>query len=72
MNARVPMTQTLEQSLLDAFRAAQRAGRLDVAEHVLRALEALPDAQRPAAALRAALAEAYLAIAGDSRAAKKH
>lgn len=50
----------LDSRLLEAFRTAQVVGRLDVAEHVLRALECLCDEARP----DTPLGLAYLSLRG--------
>lgn len=58
----------LERKLLDAFKTALRAGRPDVAEHVLTALETA----QAAGELSDAAADAYLFIHNDNCFVKKH
>ncbi len=53
--------QSLGDAILAAFKQAHAAKRLDVAEHLLRALEALEGEPRPGSAL----GEAYLTLGRD-------
>ena len=54
------MPSSLGDNILAAFKAARERGRLDVAEHLLSALEALESRPRPGSAL----GRGYLTIAG--------
>ena len=64
-----PRYDPLERGILELFKAACADGRLNVAEHLLRALEVndTDETTLQNAAGRTALAEAYREIAGRSR-----
>ncbi|GAB6846134.1 hypothetical protein HNR00_003308 [Methylorubrum rhodinum] len=56
--------EALDTLILAAFRQAQREGHREVVEHLMRALEALAEADDPRSAA-ACVAEAYLGFADE-------
>lgn len=63
-----PRRDRLERGIAALFEQAYRDGRTEVAEHLLRALEAIDgtDTDRRRAANRSTLSRAYLLIASGS------
>ena len=58
----MPLRHSLGEKILIAFKQVQAAGRMDVAEHLLRALETLEKEPVPGSPL----ADAYFAVAAST------